>query len=516
MALLTDSSFPESATSEQLARFYTEIGLSSRTIQALKALDIQGLSKNAALSSLRTFVPALLDPDNAEYAADTLIHEAGKLGMGSGILVLRIQLEAALLAWEQHYVPVGIPRSIFIATMRHFSLFMEEREAGFHDTDFDRGWWSWRFTAGLEFRVGTLFYEMTNFPGATSPSPALAIHIPSDAQLDNTATHASFRKAHAFFAQFFPDFHYASAFTDSWLLAPVLEKILGQKSRIREFRNNFHLLSADENSDAALQFIFQNPKIQPADMPENTSLQRSIKKLYLEGNHAGVGLGRLEHNGKILSWNTNPFAVKISPTAALQTSEMTDMKTQPHIESSETVYAGAIFHVDDVDVRLRSQNGEATHIQRQVVRHQPAVVLLVHDCANDAYLLEREYRVGSNSYAFGLPAGLVDAGDGAETAAFRELREETGVSVGADNAQDVTVDTVGSFYSSEGMTDEVVTVMVIHLRRWEHAARHFDADEHVQSAWVSWDELNSAGIRSSNSIIALQYEQLRRAGLSHE
>lgn len=63
----------------------------------------------------------------------------------------------------------------------------------------------------------------------------------------------------------------------------------------------------------------------------------------------------------------------------------------------------------------------------QVMRHAPCVVMLVHDCANDRYLIEREYRVGCDAFAYGLPAGLIDGGEDAEQAALRELREETGV-----------------------------------------------------------------------------------------
>ena len=200
--------------------------------------------------------------------------------------------------------------------------------------------------------------------------------------------------------------------------------------------------------------------------------------------------------------------------ADLQATSIVDMTGEPRVVTSQTEYSGAIFHVDDVQVELPAQDGgaAAVTVRRQVVRHRPAVVLLVHDCQRDMYLLEREYRVGPNAFAFGLPAGLVDEGETPIAAALRELSEETGVEAGT--AQ-VDVDTVGTFYSSEGMTDERVTIMVLHLRAWARGPRHFDADEHVQSAWVDWKTLWSMGIDSSNSVIALQHEAMRRGGLSH-
>lgn len=131
---------------------------------------------------------------------------------------------------------------------------------------------------------------------------------------------------------------------------------------------------------------------------------------------------------------------------------------------SKHVYQGAIFGVDDMRIALPMRDGGQTVIRRQVMRHAPCVVMLVHDCANDRYLIEREYRVGCDAFAYGLPAGLIDGGEDAEQAALRELREETGVEpTGHDG---IEFDHVGQFYSSEGMTDELANIMVLHLRSW--------------------------------------------------
>lgn len=189
-----------------------------------------------------------------------------------------------------------------------------------------------------------------------------------------------------------------------------------------------------------------------------------------------------------------------------------DMDVPARVIEGETKYTGAIFHVDDLLVRLTRKDGGYVDVRRQVLRHPACVVMLVHDVATDRYVMEREYRAGSDMFAHGIPAGLMDEGESVMDAAWRELREETGIvpDLDEDGKPRARVDRVGAFYSSEGMADELANVMVIHLDAWHTENRHFDPDEHVESAWVSWDQLLGAGVCASNSIIAIQHETIRR------
>lgn len=68
-------------------------------------------------------------------------------------------------------------------------------------------------------------------------------------------------------------------------------------------------------------------------------------------------------------------------------------------------------------------------------------------------LVCKEFRYAINDYCLEFPAGLIDAGETAEEAATRELKEETGIDV---------VEILGKLqagYSSAGMTDEKVAVV---------------------------------------------------------
>lgn len=66
-----------------------------------------------------------------------------------------------------------------------------------------------------------------------------------------------------------------------------------------------------------------------------------------------------------------------------------------------------------------------------------------------------EYRVPIEGWEFGLPAGLIDAGEGIATCAARELREETGLVVST------VLESSGTTYSSPGLCDESQAFVVV-------------------------------------------------------
>ncbi len=74
-----------------------------------------------------------------------------------------------------------------------------------------------------------------------------------------------------------------------------------------------------------------------------------------------------------------------------ESSDGVDMTRPATVLSREHVYQGAIFGVEDMRIALQTRDGGQTVIRRQVMRHAPCVVMLVHDCAQDLYLVEREY-----------------------------------------------------------------------------------------------------------------------------
>ena len=56
-----------------------------------------------------------------------------------------------------------------------------------------------------------------------------------------------------------------------------------------------------------------------------------------------------------------------------------------------------------------------------------SVVLILRDENDERILLNKEYRMATGEWVYNFPAGLIDEGETIETAAERELREETGL-----------------------------------------------------------------------------------------
>ena len=111
----------------------------------------------------------------------------------------------------------------------------------------------------------------------------------------------------------------------------------------------------------------------------------------------------------------------------------------------ETVFEGSQFTVR-VE-RFRHTDGEV--VTRELVHRQGAAAIVAYD--DEHVWLVRQPREALGRYTLELPAGMVgdadDADEEAETAARRELEEETGYRAGR-------MEDCGQFFSSPGMLSE--------------------------------------------------------------
>lgn len=193
---------------------------------------------------------------------------------------------------EQHawYQEKNIPDSIFLATMRCFSRFIAECETITGIPAFDREWWTARQVSGTLFRVGELEYEMLH----TGSTPTISIHIPSDSILTAENCDQSIRAARHFFAEHFPVFSNVDYICDSWLLAPELSSLLPENSHILAFQKRFHTKKVDYSGTEYIEWVFKTRNRCIADFPEQSTLQKNMKKYLRDGGKIGNGFGILK------------------------------------------------------------------------------------------------------------------------------------------------------------------------------------------------------------------------------
>ena len=193
-----------------------------------------------------------------------------------GFGTLAGHLQCAVKTWEI-YRERGISEEIYIETMKCFTRFVGEHLESYGRYGFDRGFWTVRQLSGVLFRIGELEYE--------TREDAIHLHIPSDAVLERERLRRSWETARALLGE-------GEMVCHSWLLSPDLKGLLGEDSRILAFQRNFDIYDP-EPDDSGRQWVFKDPGLPDALLPEDTRLQRSLKAFLLAGGTFRAARGRL-------------------------------------------------------------------------------------------------------------------------------------------------------------------------------------------------------------------------------
>ncbi|MGO9864578.1 MAG: NUDIX hydrolase [Terriglobales bacterium] len=156
---------------------------------------------------------------------------------------------------------------------------------------------------------------------------------------------------------------------------------------------------------------------------------------------------------------------------------------QAHVLSSRVSYQGPVFSVTTDQV----EEPGGVRARRDVVRHSGSIVVLAVDDdtakagrkGGPLVLLERQYRHAAQSMMWELPAGRIDDGETALTAAKRELLEETGY-------RGRQWKRILHFYVSPGFLDETMTIYL--ARGLQPGKAQPEADEKIAIKFFSLPE----------------------------
>lgn len=264
----------------EIQELYQLIDLQPEVVQSLQAV-----SKEVDLGKLEPCLVQLTDRRSAEWAYNNLI---SRLGEDEGSMkMLYCQLECARRVFAG-YQEKQIEQSVYVDTMKCFTRFLKECMEKNGRMFFDRGWWTYRQLSMELFRIGALEYQFQEYEGAK----AIALHIPSDADMTSMSIDSSLEQAQRFFQAHYRDYVYDKYVCDSWLLSPALRTLLSETSRIAAFQNRFTIVQADPEGRDFMEWLFKVPEDSDFDkLPERTSLQRKAKKFLLEGGKIGEAVG---------------------------------------------------------------------------------------------------------------------------------------------------------------------------------------------------------------------------------
>lgn len=205
------------------------------------------------------------------------------------IKILACMLKASAEAYDI-YKAKGISDEIYFATMKCYTRFINETYKMTGKLHFDRYWWTARQAGCHLFRIGELEYEIKHLDDKI----VLGIHIPSDADFSPSAVDKSLASAKSFFAEHYSELADAEFRCHSWLLDCQLKNMLSDSSNIISFQKRFEIFNEGEADTQFIEWLFSTKSTNFAALPENTSLQRNMKKHLLSGGLIRNAYGRLK------------------------------------------------------------------------------------------------------------------------------------------------------------------------------------------------------------------------------
>ena len=116
-------------------------------------------------------------------------------------------------------------------------------------------------------------------------SACLSVHIPARGALTHEACEESYKRAKELFSTLHPELKISAFRCHSWMMAPELKSILRPGSNLLDFQAPYLKYPCKTKGEDVYNFVFKTKPIAPAKLPEDTSLQRALKAIYLAGGY---------------------------------------------------------------------------------------------------------------------------------------------------------------------------------------------------------------------------------------
>lgn len=195
----------------------------------------------------------------------------------------------------------GYDDAVFYDTMKDFTIdcrFYYETCGIYGISPKPHRWWLTFHLNNEIYRFGRLQYTFKEAPYdfevegrlIKKGEIGLSAHISRYEPLDDALCEDSYARAREF-AKEHLNMPNPFFFCDSWLMHPWIREDLGETSRIAQFQSRYTMLSAQTDYNAVIKQVFGEPRENPEDYPEDSSLRRAAKKRILEGKPMGMGFG---------------------------------------------------------------------------------------------------------------------------------------------------------------------------------------------------------------------------------
>lgn len=205
------------------------------------------------------------------------------------IRILACMLKASADIYDI-YKAKGISDKIYFDTMKCYTRFINETFRITGRLYFDRYWWTTRQAGCHLFRIGELEYEIMHIDNDI----VINLHIPSDTDFSPHAVDNSLEYARNFFAEYYPETTDKKYCCHSWLLDSKLKEMLSEESNIIYFQKRFEIYDKGEVDTEFIEWLYNTKAaVDYKTLPENTTLQRNMKKYLISGGQIRNSYGRL-------------------------------------------------------------------------------------------------------------------------------------------------------------------------------------------------------------------------------